>query len=93
MLNYPGTPAIHITLHKQLISERTTIVQRGPFPSGIGGLNLRPVPRTASDSRFEISEIELEGVRLTFRDDMINNDARTDEPEKEVSSDDSVLRF
>ena len=93
VLNYPGTPAIHITLHKQLISERTTIVQRGPFPSGIGGLNLRPVPRTASDSRFEISEIELEGVRLTFRDDMINNDARTDEPEKEVSSDDSVLRF
>ncbi len=93
VLNYPGTPAIHITLNKESIADRAAVVQRGPFSSGIGSLNLRSTIRSAADVRFEISEIELEGVRLSFRDDIINNDARADEPEKEVSSDDSPSRF
>ena len=93
ILNYPGTAAIHITMKKEAVSERATVVQRGPFSPGIANLNLRPTVRSAADVRFEISEIELEGVRLSFRDDIISNDARTDDLEKEVSSDEPVSRF
>lgn len=91
VLNYPATPPIYITLDRQEIApQQPSMFQHRRLPPAIAGLHntLRP----ASTPRFEISEIELQGVRLSFHDDIINNDARTDESDREVTSDETVIR-
>lgn len=79
-LNYPGTPAILVTLNPPTRPEPQSIVpQRVPF---VGGAQLSLLPR--GSLRYEIGAIELDGLRISFRDDNIE-DARV-EDSKEVSA-------
>lgn len=95
VLNYPDTPPIHVTLNRD---NGPAQIQRQPSPQrsfapSLGSLHqaLRPTAPVTS-SRFAIAEIELEGVRLSFHDDIINNDARTNESDRDVSNGDPVIR-
>ena len=90
-LNYPGTPAIHIrlgTAGKQA-DENGFLPNRGSFLSPNIPPRLSPFPRDSV--RYHISEIELDGVRLSFRDDAII-DARGEADDKEVSAEDTATR-
>ena len=78
-LNYPGTPAIHITLNRQ----ETPAYSGSRVPFGSAVKNSVAI-LGGSETRYEIGEIELDGVRLSFRD---SADARVDENDKEVSVD------
>lgn len=93
VLNYPATPPIYVTLNRQApVPQQQGMFQNRRLPPAIAGLHntLRPV--AAAPRRFEITEIELQGVRLSFHDDIINNDARTDESDREVTVDEPVIR-
>lgn len=93
VLSYPNTPPIHVTLDRESTPPQHPRQQqpRRGFPTSLGSFHqaFRPAPVS---SRFEIAEIELEGVRLSFHDDIINNDARTDDVDRDVSNDDAVIR-
>jgi tetratricopeptide (TPR) repeat protein len=87
-LNYPGTPAIHITLNRQqeepVREDSAFPVGRLPFP----GVVKNPAAALISQEvRYEIGAIELDGVRLSFNDDVINEAAAG---EKEVSAEEST---
>ncbi|MDG1896569.1 MAG: hypothetical protein P8J37_16825 [Fuerstiella sp.] len=90
-LNYPGTPAIHIRLGAagNQSNENGILPNRGPFspPNTSGRLALFP----RENIRYQISEIELDGVRLSFRDDAVI-DARGEADDKEVSAEDTATR-
>jgi hypothetical protein len=90
-LNYPGTPAIHIRLRAagNQSNENGILPNRGPFspPNTSGRLALFP----RENIRYQISEIELDGVRLSFRDDAVI-DARGEADDKEVSAEDTATR-
>lgn len=91
VLHYPATPPIYITLNREEASQTAQPAFHGRrLPPAIAGLHqtLRPIAPT----RFEIAEIELKGVRLSFHDDIINNDARTEESDREVTVDAPVIR-
>ena len=62
---------------------------RGPFSSSSIPPRLSLFPK--ENVRYHISEIELDGVRLSFRDDAII-DARGEADDKEVSADDTATR-
>lgn len=83
-LNYPGTPAITITLNAQ--ADASAGGSRIPFSNAVRN-SVTMINRT--EVRYRIGEIELDGVRLSFRESL---DARIDEPEKEVSSEDTATR-
>ncbi|MEO2017311.1 MAG: hypothetical protein ABGZ53_23390, partial [Fuerstiella sp.] len=70
-LNYPGTPAIHIRLEarKMQPDERGLLPTHRPFSTPKIGPRLSFFPK--DDVRYRISEIELDGVRLSFRDDVV----------------------
>lgn len=89
-LNYPGTPAIHITLNRQQEErpreESGFPVGRLPFP----GVVKNPASVLVSQEvRYEIGAIELDGVRLSFNEDVINEAAAG---EKEVSAEETTTR-
>jgi hypothetical protein len=90
-LNYPGTPAIHIRLGAagKQPDENGFLPNRGPFLSPNIPPRLSLFPRDGD--RYHISEIELDGVRLSFRDDAII-DARGEADDKEVSAEDTATR-
>ncbi|MCP4782222.1 MAG: hypothetical protein GY878_01560 [Fuerstiella sp.] len=90
-LNYPGTPAIHVRLEPPLIQpdDRGLLPTQRPFsPPNID-------PRLSffskDDVRYRISEIELDGVRLSFRDDAMI-DARGEAADKELSAEEAATR-
>ena len=90
-LNYPSTPAIHIRLDiaGRSSDENGFLPNRGPFSSSSIPPRLSLFPK--ENVRYHISEIELDGVRLSFRDDAII-DARGEADDKEVSADDTATR-
>ncbi len=90
-LNYPGTPAIHIRLEAPQIHSdgRGLLPTHRPFSPPNIGPRLSFFPK--EDVRYRISEIELDGVRLSFRDDAII-DARGESADKELSAEEATTR-
>ena len=90
-LNYPGTPAIHIRLEAPKVQpdDRGFLATNRPFSSSNISPRLSLFPK--DDVRYHISEIELDGVRLSFRDNVII-DARGDGTDKELSAEDAATR-
>lgn len=90
VLNYPSTPPIHVTLNRVAVTAPTQSQQSGflgnrtlrPSFPGLQIVNRPSVP----DSKFEIAEIELPGLRLSFRDDVIDNDSRAEDEGSDVST-------
>ncbi|MCA9050904.1 MAG: tetratricopeptide repeat protein [Planctomycetaceae bacterium] len=70
-LTYPATPAIHVTLTPRSLPSRQN-ERPAPAPSGSSFLssvnNRLPLFQTPREMRFQISEIEFDGVRLSLRD-------------------------
>lgn len=82
-LNYPGTPAIHITMNAtKPPAQEKQMPLRVPFGSSAFGARLSHQGR--GGTQYEIGAIELDGVRISFRDDAVD-DARINEDNKEVS--------
>ncbi len=82
-LNYPGTPAIHITLDQPARPDPQSVLpQRVPFLAQPQNSRLSFVPRASQ--RYEIGAIELDGLRISFHDDTVE-DARIEDA-KEVSA-------
>ena len=94
-LNYPGTPAIHVTLNAQPAPDRF----------GRGGATLFPALRVPSltnrlpvfpDTRvtFEVQEVEVDGVRISvrLRDTALLFEDR-EEASREVSADEAAARL
>ncbi|MEQ9408823.1 MAG: hypothetical protein RIK87_13895 [Fuerstiella sp.] len=89
-LSYPATPVIHITLNRTAVAKPAFPVSRVPFANT---LTRSAVPGFAgSEVRYEVGEIELDGVRLSFRDQSID-DARVEDGEKEVSAEETTRRL
>lgn len=90
-LNYPGTPAIHITMNPESSQTRNRFLPApGRFPGQSIHSRLTPV-FSRNDVRYSIGQIELDGLRLSFQDSTVN-DARVEDSEKEVSAQDSTTR-
>ena len=86
VLNYPSTPPIHVTLNEQPVPtaapQPSGLLGSRTLRSGFPSLATRPQPPA---SRFRIAEIELPGLRLSFRD-VIRNDSRSDDSDVDVST-------
>ncbi|APZ96873.1 hypothetical protein [Fuerstiella marisgermanici] len=90
-LNYPGTPAIHITLNQNtVVPEPAVPASRLPFPGSVANAKaifVRP------EVHYEIGAIELDGVRLSFHDqDPEVRPAVALPAEKEASVEDAETR-
>ena len=89
VLNYPSTPPIHVTLNRATPPAPAAAAPQQGFlgsralRSGFPGLASRP---QAPAPRFEIAEIELPGLRLSFHEEVINSDSRSDEAGSDVST-------
>lgn len=82
-LNYPGTPKIDIKLvvpHPTEAQSNPTVRPFSPVPFG------QPRPLfSRQEVRYEIGEIKLDGLRLSFQDDSVI-DARGEGEEREISA-------
>lgn len=83
-LNYPGTPPIHITLNAK--EEAGFSQPQSSIPSVVRN-SVAVLNR--SETRYQIGVIELDGVRLSFREEA---DARVDDADKEVSIESETTR-
>lgn len=84
-LNYPGTPAIHITMNSRSIPDAESLRSRR-LPFGVSPTVSRPPFFPRNGLQYEIGAIELDGVRLSFRDDVLS-DTRIEDVEKDISAD------
>jgi len=90
-LNYPGTPAIHITLSPPPPAPQnpsTPPPARSPF--GYQPTRSRLSLFQRNDVRYHIGEIELDGLRLSFRD-TTPEDADLELEDKDVSIEEDVF--
>lgn len=83
-LNYPGTPKISITMIPPKTPE-TTPQPNALRPFGASAFSQNRTLFARPETRYEIGEIQLEGLRLTFQDDSVI-DARGEDSEREISA-------
>lgn len=90
-LNYPGTPAIHITLNPPTRpTNQSLLPQRVPFLGGQSpNSRLSLAPR--GSQRYEIGAIELDGLRISFHDDTVE-DARIEDSKEVSAGEDTAIR-
>lgn len=83
-LNYPGTPEINITLlPPKPVEAAPSAPANRSFPGSVF-TQTRPM-FARPEIRYQIGEIQLEGLRLSFQDDSVI-DARGDDREREISA-------
>lgn len=89
-LNYPGTPAIHITMNQPASPEPQSVLpQRSPFLGQPQNSRITFVPR--GTQRYEIGAIELDGLRISFNENTVE-DARIEDAKEVSAGEDSAIR-
>lgn len=95
ILNYPGTPAIHITLNPPAPPSTpppavSSLPQRIPFGYQPAASRLSLFQR--NDVHYQIESIELDGLRLSFHEsETVPQDASLKDGNKEVSIEEDLL--